>query len=113
MKALSTDFNTQIEAMNTTTNNCMAQMETNVNNLNQRTQTLENPSATLIDTPSSPTTWSRDVSKAPPTRQLRHQLEYATKYDNTNKSLFLPFLVELQAKINIDGAAIGSVYAQV
>lgn len=113
MEALSTDFNTRIEAMNTTVNNRMAQMETNVNNLNQRTQTLENPSATSIDTPSSPTTRSRDVSEAPPTRQLRHQLGHAAEYDNTDKSLFLPFLAELQAKINIDGAAIGSAYAQV
>ena len=113
MEALSTDFNTRIEAMNTTVNNRMAQMETNVNNLNQRTQTLENPSATSIDTPSSPTTRSRDVSEAPSTRQLRHQLGHAAEYDNTDKSLFLPFLAELQAKINIDGAAIGSAYAQV
>jgi hypothetical protein len=53
------------------------------------------------------------MSEAPPTRQLRHQLGHAAEYNNTNKSLFLPFLAELQAKINIDGAAIGSAYAQV
>lgn len=116
MEALNTDFNARIEAVNTNVNTRMTQVEANLNNLNQRTQTLENPvapGAPTIGTPSSPPTPQRDVTVTLPERQLRHQLGHAAEYDNTDKSLFLPFLAELQAKIIVDGAAIGNAYARV
>ena len=113
MEALNTDFNARIEAVNTNVNTRMTQVEANLNNLNQRTQTLENPGAPTIGTPSSPPIPERDVTVTLPERQLRHQLGHAAEYDNTDKSLFLPFLAELQSKITVDGATIGSAYARV
>jgi hypothetical protein len=113
MEALNTDFNSRIEAVNTNVNTRMTQVEANLNHLNQRTQTLENLSTSSMGNPLSPPTPQRDATDAPPERQLRHQLGHAAEYDNTDKSLFLPFLAELQAKITVDGAAIGNAYARI
>uniref|UniRef100_A0A093ULB7 Transposon Tf2-11 polyprotein n=1 Tax=Talaromyces marneffei PM1 TaxID=1077442 RepID=A0A093ULB7_TALMA len=105
MEALNADFNTRIEAVNANVNTRMTQVETNMNNLNQRTQILENPSASTMGTPYSPPSPQRGATEAPLGQQLRHQLGHAAEYDNTDKSLFLPFLAELQAKITVDGYA--------
>ncbi|KUL70157.1 hypothetical protein ZTR_11403, partial [Talaromyces verruculosus] len=112
MEALNVDVNTRIEAVNANVDNRMNHLEAGFNHLDQRTANLEIPQTPLAQPPLSPVP-QPEVTEEAPRRQLRHQLGHATEYDNSDKSLFLPFLAELQAKINIDGLAIGNIYAQI
>lgn len=113
IEALNVDSSARLEAMNSNMNDRLNQLAVNVDNLNQRTAVLENPNMTTTNQHPMPPPPQQEATVTPPFHQRRHQLPHPAEYDNTNKTLFLPFFAELQAKIAIDGAAIGDDYARV
>lgn len=113
LEALGVDTNTRIEALTTSVNDRLNQIEANANNLNQRTQALENPHEAAAAQPPVLPPQYEEVTGPALARRPRHQLPHPAAYDNTDQSLFLPFLAELQAKFAIDGTAIGNNFARV
>ncbi|KAL3712507.1 hypothetical protein TMatcc_001206 [Talaromyces marneffei ATCC 18224] len=91
----------------------MTAMRTDMADMRGRINHLEQTPAPSAQNPEPPV-----VLNVPPQApnplvlQPRHATNHPEKYDDEDRSKFMPFILELESKLIVDGPAIGDAYAQ-